>query len=75
MGEGRRALKGRAWTGGMWRSTPITHLFPPPEHYPWRLVAFCGAMFWSADLEWLDEPADVSCTDCRASARLVPARP
>ncbi|WP_235079559.1 hypothetical protein [Amycolatopsis orientalis] len=42
----------------------VTHLFAEPEKYPWRVLAFCGAAFWSGDLEWLDGPAGMPCTAC-----------
>lgn len=42
----------------------VTHLFAPPEHYPGRLTARCGAAFWSGDVEWLDYVPGPRCAAC-----------
>lgn len=62
--EGQTIVMARPWPGTVGEARRVTHVFPEPDQYPWRVVAFCGAVFWSGDLEWLDRTAGTPCTAC-----------
>ncbi|HWD04270.1 MAG TPA: hypothetical protein VG674_17670 [Amycolatopsis sp.] len=66
-----RIMMGRPWPGTVGETLRVTHVFPEPEHYPWRVTAYCGAGFWTGDLEWLAHPTGMPCTACLA---VVPLR-
>jgi hypothetical protein len=59
-----RLVLGRPVAGIVGETKRVVHLFPEPDAYPDRFTAFCGADFWSGDLEWLDGIKGMPCTAC-----------
>ena len=57
---------GRPLPGTVGETQRVSHLFPAELDAPTpaRPVAYCGAEFDAADLEWLDGPVGMPCVRC-----------
>ncbi|GAA3565808.1 hypothetical protein GCM10022222_57020 [Amycolatopsis ultiminotia] len=67
-----RIMLGRPLPGTVRETQRVMHVFPEPAMYPGGIVAFCGAQFWTGDLEWCERPAGMPCVRCLAATPLPP---